>query len=310
MIDLDTSRYSKIIGKEVNHAGRMNLPANAETEKITTKDLPAITFDKSMFDNFVQAEKPELKITPAYQPRRIIGNIKTDNAISNLVKNASQEVQDATYSIIDKNLIPTNLSGLTEEERLSMISLGMEQASYIAENYMDEETAKEYMATMETIARYGMNGEMDGDGKVTYNIQKGSLVGEPLDYVSPSDVLRAADPDKFKRLEDGMKSGTREGTEAFMNYLTSYIKNSSKYSEAINNVTKERNDWLENIDSTIVNDTFKDSDKSSYENFNDSLNKILKENNLFQSNNSRFEDSMNSFSHWLRGTEYYITVKY
>ena len=51
---------------------------------------------------------------------------------------------------------------------------------------------------------------MSEDGKVTYHIEKGPLVGAPDDYVSESDILKSKAPDLYKELQE-MNQGIARG---------------------------------------------------------------------------------------------------
>ncbi len=101
---------------------------------------------------------------------------------------------------------------MTEEQRRDRIAFGLEEPKYLAANYLDEEHAKEYLSAMETIARYGMNGEISEDGKVTYHIEKGPLVGAPNTYVSQNDILKKKAPELYEELRELNQSIARGET--------------------------------------------------------------------------------------------------
>lgn len=142
--------------------------------------------------------------------RRIIPNIQTNEKLYGSLENASEETVKAANGIINQYLLPHDVSGMTEEQRQDAIAFGMEEARYLAENYLDEEHAGDFLSAMETIAKYGMNGTVSEDGKVTYHIEKGPLVGAPDDYVSESDILKAKAPDLYKELQE-MNQGIIKG---------------------------------------------------------------------------------------------------
>lgn len=142
--------------------------------------------------------------------RLIIPNIQTNAKLYGSLEGAPEEVVKTANGIIKNYLLPHDVSGMTEEQRRDAIAFGMEEARYLAENYLDEEHAGDFLSAMETIARYGMNGTVSEDGKVTYHIEKGPLVGAPDDYVSESDILKAKAPDLYKELQE-MNQGIIKG---------------------------------------------------------------------------------------------------
>jgi len=123
--------------------------------------------------------------------RVVIPNVQTNEKLYNSLSGADESAVKATTGIIKNYLLPSNVQGMSEEDRQSMIALGLEEAGYIAANYLNDEQSEEYLSTMETIAKYGMNGTVDENGKITYNIQKGPMVGAPDDYVNTMDILRS-----------------------------------------------------------------------------------------------------------------------
>lgn len=142
--------------------------------------------------------------------RLIIPNIQTNAKLYSSLEDAPEKVVKAANGIIKNYLMPHDVSGMTEEQRRDAIAFGMEEAKFLAENYLDEEHAGDFLSAMETIARYGMNGTVSEDGKVTYHIEKGPLVGAPDDYVSESDILKAKAPDLYKELQE-MNQGIIKG---------------------------------------------------------------------------------------------------
>lgn len=134
--------------------------------------------------------------------RLIIPNIQTNAKLYGSLEGASEEVVKAANGIIKNYLMPHDVSGMTEEQRRDAIAFGLEEARFLAENYLDQQHAGDFLSAMETIARYGVNGTVSEDGKVTYHIEKGPLVGASDDYVNESDILKAKAPDLYKELQE------------------------------------------------------------------------------------------------------------
>lgn len=134
--------------------------------------------------------------------RLIIPNIQTNKKLYDSLENAPEHIVKAANGIIKNYLLPHDVSGMTEEQRRDTISFGLAEAGYLAENYLDEQHAADFLSAMETIAKYGMNGSVSADGKVTYHIEKGPMAGAPDDYVHESDLLKKKAPELYQELQE------------------------------------------------------------------------------------------------------------
>ncbi len=134
--------------------------------------------------------------------RLIIPNIQTNARLYDSLESAPEEVVKAANGIIKNYLMPHDVSGMTEEQRRDAIAFGLEEARYLARNYLDEQQGADFLSAMETIARYGMNGTVSENGRVTYRIERGPVLGAPEDYVSQSDILKDKAPDLYRELQD------------------------------------------------------------------------------------------------------------
>lgn len=237
--------------------------------------------------------------------RRIIPNIQTNEKLYGSLENASEETVKAANGIINRYLLPHDVSGMTEEQRRDAIAFGMEEARYLAENYLDEQHAGDFLSAMETIAKYGMNGTVSEDGKVTYHIEQGPLVGAPDDYVSQSDILKAKAPDLYKELQElnqGIVKGETGWGRKFIELhkrinqrLNGYSgttvqgKRLTYYEEA----AYEYQTWKKSIDSTVVPNTYSGVKRSDITAFFDSLKS---QGSLGE---SWFEQARERFAKWL-----------
>lgn len=200
--------------------------------------------------------------------RLIIPNIQTNKKLYDSLEDAPEEVVKAANGIIKNYLMPHDVSGMPEKQRRDTIAFGMEEARYLAENYLDQQHAEDFLSAMETIARYGANGTVAEDGKVTYHIEKGPLVGAPDDYVNESDILKAKAPDLYRELQDlnqriakGETGWGRKFIELHQRIYqklnsysgtTSQGKRSTYYEEAV----AEYKSWKKTIEETKLPDTY------------------------------------------------------
>ena len=117
--------------------------------------------------------------------RIVIPNYETNEQLYSSLAGAGDNVISSTMGIISNYLMPSDASGLSEQERQDMAAFGLEAAKYLAENYLDESHAADFMSAMETVAKYGLNGSVSDGGKVIYNVQEGQvrMSGAPGSYV-------------------------------------------------------------------------------------------------------------------------------
>lgn len=134
--------------------------------------------------------------------RLIIPNIQTNKKLYDSLENAPEHIVKAANGIIKNYLLPHDVSGMTEEQRRDAISFGLAEAGYLAENYLDGQHAGDFMSAMETIAKYGMNGTVSENGRVTYHIEKGPMVGAPDDFVHESDLLKEKAPELYQEHQE------------------------------------------------------------------------------------------------------------
>lgn len=216
--------------------------------------------------------------------RLIIPNIQTNAKLYDSLENAPEQIVRASNGIISNYLLPHNVAGMTEEQRRDAIAFGLEEARYLAENYLDEQHGKDFMSAMETIARYGMNGIVSEDGKVTYHIEKGPLLGAPDDYVHENDILKEKAPELYKELQElnqGIIKGEMGWGKKFIDLhrrihqtlggysgTTSQGKQLSYYEAA----AAEYKTWKNTIDNTKLPSIFSNVNYADTASFFDSLN--------------------------------------
>lgn len=216
--------------------------------------------------------------------RLIIPNIQTNAKLYGSLENAPEHIVKAANGIIKNYLLPHDVSGMTEEQRRDAIAFGLEEARYLAENYLDDSHGQDFMSAMETIARYGMNGTVSEDGRVTYHIEKGPLVGAPDNYVHENDILKKKAPELYREL-DALNRRIAKGElgwgqefislqrriQAKLNSFSGTVsqgKELSYYEEA----AAEYQSWKNGINDTKLPTTFQNVNYADTASFFDSLN--------------------------------------
>lgn len=240
---------------------------NEKAKEIKSGNLEA---NELTFEEKVKLLQESLK--PAQRLHRIIPNIKTNAMLEGSLEGADQSIVDAAYAIIGDSLLPHNVGNLTEEERRELIYVGLEEAKYLAQG-LDADKAELFMEAMNTIARYGLNGTMDEQGNVTYDIRQGALVGAPDDYISSGELMKKVAPDQYEKYQEMMKEGrVLEAAKFMIDWEINAYRNNSGPVQA---VKEEQVRWKESVDNTAIESSYHGTDLSGLQAFIDS---ILKQN--------------------------------
>lgn len=233
-----------------------------------------------------------------YQAPIIIPNIQTNDLLVQSLKGVSQEVIDAVYDTIEKDLLNKNLGTLSEEERQQTIALGLEKAKYIASNYLQGQQADNFLKAMETIAKYALNGTRDESGTITFHIEKGPLVGAPDDYINKFDLMKSKDPETYekyaKNLREAFESNDQNKYIKAMRELTDWVERVTRSNpRLIEDALKNYSNWKKKQEETALPTYFTNTNFSSKEAF---TNSILNNNE----SSKRLQDSIYRFFSYLQ----------
>lgn len=214
-------------------------------------------------------------LKPAVRRHRIIPNIQTNDKLTKGLAGAQEKTVDAAYAIIERNLLPHNVGSLTQQERQELILAGLEQAEYLARS-LDQEKAELFMEAMETIAKYGVNGTVDGEGNVTYDIRWGALVGAPDDYISTGDFMKRIAPEKYEEYSAMMTEGLEKNDQKLqlkaVRFLMDWeIQARREDPGAFRAEMEKQVNWKKAVDDTRLEQTFADTDHGSFQTFVDSI---------------------------------------
>jgi hypothetical protein len=135
---------------------------------------------------------------------KYFGTAQINDSLNQLLENKSSNVKEAVYGLIQSNFI-TNTGFGSEEERFALIDLGISQAEYIANNYIEESKRSQFMDTMKQIAGIAKTRTMDSStGEIHYNTPAQRPVGAPEDYIKITDLMRKYEPDTLNKLQDAI----------------------------------------------------------------------------------------------------------
>jgi hypothetical protein len=227
--------------------------------------------------------------------RIVIPNYETNEHLYNSLAGAGDNVISSTMGIISNYLMPGDASGLSEQKRQDMAAFDLEAAKYLAENYLDESHAADFMSAMETVAKYGLNGSVSDGGKVIYNVQEGQvrMSGAPGNYVDMEGWLKANDTELYNQINELNQSiinhKDRENYSA--KFIELYTKAAKKILDASSDTKKDSGyaDWKEKVEKTKLPATFQNVKYNGFQSFWESLqNQSSLSNSWISANVSRF----------------------
>ncbi len=227
--------------------------------------------------------------------RIVIPNYETNEQLYNSLAGAGDNVISSTMGIISNYLMPGDASGLSEQERQDMAAFGLEAAKYLAENYLDESHAADFMSAMETVAKYGLNGSVSDGGKVIYNVQEGQvrMSGAPGSYVDMEGWLKANDTELYNQINELNQSiiNHKDGENHSAKFIELYTKAAKKILDAPSDTKKDSGyaDWKEKVEKTKLPATFQNVKYNGFQSFLESLqNQSSLSNSWISGNISRF----------------------
>ena len=231
--------------------------------------------------------------------RIVIPNYETNEQLYNSLAGADDNVISSTMGIISNYLMPGDASGVSEQERQDKVAFGLEAAKYLAENYLDEAHAADFMSAMETIAKYGMDGSVSDSGKVIYNVQEGQvrMSGAPGSYVDMESWLKANDTDLYNQINELNQSiiNHKDGENHSARFIELYTKATKEILDASSDTKAESDyaDWKESVEKTELPSTFQNVKYNDFQSFFASLQ------NQSSLSNSWISENLNRFLKWL-----------
>lgn len=225
--------------------------------------------------------------------RIVIPNYETNKQLYSSLAGADDNVISSTMGIISNYLMPSNVSGLMEQERQDMVAFGLEEAKYLAENYLDESHTADFMSAMETIAKYGLNGSVTDGGKVIYNVQEGQVrMSGVSDYVDMESWLKANDTDLYNQINELNQSiiNHKDGEKHSTKFIELYTKAANKMRGASSDIKDSGYaEWKDSVEKTELPTTFQNVKYNSLQSFLESLqNQSSLSNSWISGNVSRF----------------------
>ncbi|MRN51474.1 hypothetical protein [Paenibacillus monticola] len=138
------------------------------------------------------------------------GTVQINDSLNRLLKDQPSEVKEAVYGIIQSNFI-TDVTG--EEERAALLELGLTQSKYIADNYMKDDEAAEFMNTIRQIGAISKTRTVDPETKeIHYKTPPQRPIGAPEDYIDLTDIMQKFEPETLDKLQETIANGKDWGS--------------------------------------------------------------------------------------------------
>jgi hypothetical protein len=225
----------------------------------------------------------------------IIPNHKTNEKLVKSLQGVSENVQRAAYSIIRKNLMPWNVVDLSEEQRQAAISLGMEKAKFLADNYLSKSTGSEFLDAMEMIAKFGMSGVKGDDGRMTYSIMWGKGTGIDDTNFNEFDLMKEKDPEAYQTYNamcaEVLQKGDVSNRYLAHLYLQDWVKRADPQWK--DDMVEQFLTWYGNTLATKVPDLFDSSSAADLKSFQEHIKAENKVNKALDE--TWLEKDLNSF---------------
>lgn len=242
-----------------------------------------------MLSDEEKAKLLQESIKPLRPLHPIIPNIQTNNKLLKGLEGADQKIVDAAYSIIQKNLLPHNVSAMTEEERQELILVGLEEAKFLADG-LGKDKSGLFMEAMNTIAQYGINGTMDHQGNMTYDIRWGAPLGAPDDYISTGEFMKKIAPKEYAQYSAMMAEAAQKNDDRLLMDAMKYFINWEsqayrKNPKPFEDMKEEQVNWKKGIENTKIADTYSHTDRTSLESLIESVmeqNQVLDHDRLLK----------------------------
>lgn len=207
------------------------------------------------------------------QPARRFFSADIDNTLSRALAEQPEQVSQAVYRIIDENFM--NSSALSGEQRQVSLALGLSQAAYLAEHYIDDDQKQPFLDTMKQIAAISQTRTTDEKGNISYYEPPSRIPGTSEYKVDWDAVMKEKEPERYEKYRETMESGdVVKGLEEFIGFVRfAAIQHAEWGREYQSNVEKQFNE----LKSTEIDNPFAEIDLSTESAFLSNALDVLKD---------------------------------
>lgn len=305
--------HEKLLRDSANRAARVEI--SREGLKLYQKDqsefqpAPA-TAEQTKQGTFYQNTRSESVPAPrisSHAPTELerTGYAEVDNAIVDALKTVDEDVKFFVHDLMRYDFLRSDMDGMTENERQELISFGVAQAQYIADNYMNEETGKSFMEAIDRVAKISAKGKADASGHIEYELSSNRdiLDGEYTEKLTDTvGLAKYYSPETYRKFQemtakcdetDDPYEKCKIMADAMMSVMTWLVDAVQKDPGMIARFEGRRPYDAEEMKGTKVSDVFTGANTSNISAFADSIRQ------LFQNSGARwslFENRMNALT--------------
>jgi len=219
---------------QVNLNQNINSKQQADKPSLVTGTMPELShnIDKVEISSAARelAASDIINHAPTY-----FGTTQINDSLNRVLADQPSEVKEAVYGMIASNFI-TDVTG--EEERAALLELGLTQAKYIADNYMKDGKAAEFMNTINQIGAISKTRTVDPDTKaIRYETPPQKPIGAPDDYINLTEMMQKYEPKTLENLKEAIASG-----KDWSSILINFAKNAAS-----------RKDWVQSYSQETAN---------------------------------------------------------
>lgn len=220
---------------------------NVDKPVLTTGTIPELSHDTDTVE-ISPAARQLAESDIVNHSAKYFGTVQINESLDRLLKNQPSEVKEAVYGIIQSNFI-TDVNGA--EERSALLELGLTQAKYIADNYMQDGEAAEFMNTIRQIGSISTTRTVDPNTKeVHYDTPPQRPIGAPDDYIDLNYMMKKFEPETLNKLQEAIVNG-----KDWNSILQTFAKKAST-----------NNDWLKEYREDAAKQTGSITDGNRFEN--------------------------------------------
>lgn len=218
------------------------------------------------------------------------GYARIDNPIVDALMGKSKELKENVYDIIRNDLLPNNVHGLEDADRLALIGLGVEKAQYLADNFLDDKSKASFMESIRSIAKIATEGKRVGTCNMEYNVRHVMCVdsfdedGHVIEGNSELFLyaMEKESPEDYATYKKMQKSSGGDDVEAAFFALRWAMKNLFLVNKNRTDYRKEKDKKYQQLQKVELDSTFSGTDTSNKKNFLASLTEKLQANQNLQ----------------------------
>jgi hypothetical protein len=202
-------------------------------------------------------------------------NSEINASLEKVLADKSPEVKKAAYSIIEFNLFATNLD-LSDDERRALLEAGLSQAKYLADNYMTDDEASEFLDTINLLGAVAKTRKVDpATGNVTFIDLPQKPQGAPSDYVDIQKLMQRYDTKTYSKLQSVVTTGGNVG-----GILIEFVKKLRQHPEWVQEYRKEQESLMRNLRDTKIDNRFEGVNTMNIETFSKEMKERAEQTSL------------------------------